>query len=404
MAARGWGGSIALAVGIGAGAAAAQLGVAYGLGIMTWPEGTDPAGERAWLASLAWTAWIAATSTVLGAVIADRLSAGQPGAAPPRRRPGPHGQVPPGTVATTAWRLVIALTAAFGGLLTVALVAVPARAAHRPTTLAPQMIAGGYALIGVAVGAVVAIAALSARAIAANTVITTAYVWALAVGSVISGFAAHRELSTAQLGGWRFGSGHFLRETYSLPGGVLMMGAALLIGVAAALPALRRGDNQVGVAISGAFGPMLVSAAYFLAAPRLTGVQADEQLSAYLIAPYAVIAGLVGSVLLVGLAAQRSQRLAAAAAARSAAAAATAGTEGQAVGPAAEPLPDDAYAPARAYRSDEESGLVTTPGPAPLWPTSPATPDSSTTPDSSEEVTETRPAAKGGFVRRLGRR
>src|SRR5256885_9633785 len=104
MAARGWGGSIALAVGVAAGMAAAQLGVVYGLGIMAWNASTDPAGESAWLASLAWTTWIAATSTVLGAVVADRLSAGAPGA-PPRRRSATAA----GAVATTAWRLVVAL-------------------------------------------------------------------------------------------------------------------------------------------------------------------------------------------------------------------------------------------------------------------------------------------------------
>ena len=71
MAARGWGGSIALAVSVAAGTAAAQLGVVYGLGIMAWNASTDPAGESAWLASLAWTTWIAATSTVLGAVVAE---------------------------------------------------------------------------------------------------------------------------------------------------------------------------------------------------------------------------------------------------------------------------------------------------------------------------------------------
>src|SRR5256885_14991587 len=94
MAARGWGGSIALAVGVAAGMAAAQLGVVYGLGIMAWTGATDPAGESAWLASLAWTTWIAATSTVVGAVVADRLSAGGAGSAPPRRRPG--GSIPGG--------------------------------------------------------------------------------------------------------------------------------------------------------------------------------------------------------------------------------------------------------------------------------------------------------------------
>src|SRR5213080_4700441 len=101
MATRGWGGSIALAIGVGAGAAAAQLGVAYGLGIMTWPTTTDPAGERAWLASLAWTTWIASTATVLGAVVADRLSPGRPDGCPPRRWPPPPGawssRSPPGS-------------------------------------------------------------------------------------------------------------------------------------------------------------------------------------------------------------------------------------------------------------------------------------------------------------------
>jgi hypothetical protein len=401
MATRGWGGSIAIAVGVAAGTAAAQLGVCYGLGIMAWIPATDAAGERAWLASLTWTTWIAATSTVLGAVIADRLSAGGPGAAPPRRRYGPEARIPAGTVANTAWRVVLALTAAVGGLLTVALVAVPARAAHRPDTFSPQMIAGGYAVVGVAVGVLVAVAALSARAVAANVVLTTAYLWALAVGAVIFGYATRRELFTAQLGVWRFGSGHFLRQTFSLPGAALMMGAALVIGVLAAWPAVRRGDNRVGVAISGALGPLLVSSAYFLAAPKLVGAEPDEQLSAYLIAPYAVIAGLAGSVLLVGIAAQREQRAAALAAAAPVEAPVPVSPPTE-----EESLPDDAYAPARGYESGSGSGsaeeppaLVASPGPAPLWPTQP---DSA----GSEEVTEKAPptGTKGGIAKRLGRR
>src|SRR2546430_11041900 len=112
MAARGWGGSIALAVGVAAGMAAAQLGVVYGLGIMAWTGATDPAGESAWLASLAWTTWIAATSTVVGAVVADRLSAGGPGSAPPR--PPSGRSTPPGAVAPPPWRRVTRLTPAVG--------------------------------------------------------------------------------------------------------------------------------------------------------------------------------------------------------------------------------------------------------------------------------------------------
>jgi hypothetical protein len=193
-------------------------------------------------------------------------------------------------------------------------VAIPARAAHRPETSAPQTIAGGYAIVGVAVGLLIAVAALSARSIAANVAATGAWLWVLAIASVINGVRDGQGLTTAQLGVWRFGNQYFLQKIFSLPGAALMMGGALIIGALAAWPGGRRADNRVGVAVSGAFGPLVVAAAYFLAAPKLVGVQADEQLSAYLIAPYAVIAGLAGSVPLVGLIANREQRRAAAAA------------------------------------------------------------------------------------------
>jgi hypothetical protein len=403
MATRGWGGSIALAVGVSAGTAAAQLGMGYGLGILAWTPATDPAGERAWLASLAWTTWIAATSTVVGAVVADRLSAGDPGAAPPRRRSRPDGGVPAGPVATTAWRLVIALTAALGGLLTVALVAVPARAAHRPDTYAPQMIAGGYAIVGVAVGVLVAIAALSSRAIATNVMVTSGYLWLLAIASVTFELATRRDLSTAQLAVWRFGPGHFLRQTFSLPGAALMLGAALVIGVLAAWPAIRRGDNLVGVAVSGTFGPVLVAAAYFLAAPKLVGVQPDEQLSAYLLAPYALVAGLAGSGLFAALAMQRAVASASVPAPRSSLTAKPETSSSSSSSASAdEPLSTDAYAPARAYGSGDEASALAPSGITPLWPTQP---DSD-----GDEVTERRPAkgglkggVKGGLFKGRGR-
>jgi hypothetical protein len=313
MATRGWGGSVAVALGGAAATAAAALGLGYGLGIVTWPTTTDAAGENAWLASLAWTTWIAATAAVLGAVLADRLSAGEFGA-PPRRstmeRDGMYRRAAPRAVATSAWRIVIALSGAVGGLLTVPLVAVPARAAHRPDTYAPQLIAGGYAIIGVVVGLLVAVLALSARAVATNVVLHTGWLLALATVSAAHGVAAGSGLTTAQLAIWRFGSAHLINGTISLPGAALMLGAALVLGVLAAWPALRRGDGRVGVAVSGAAGPVLVAAAYFLAAPKLTEVRVDDHLSAYLVAPYAVIAGLGGSALLCAVVASREQRAA----------------------------------------------------------------------------------------------
>ncbi|HEY9484212.1 MAG TPA: hypothetical protein VIR00_14745, partial [Micromonosporaceae bacterium] len=83
MAKLGWTSSVGLAVGTAAGAAAAQFGLGYGLGIISWMPGQSGTSDEVWLASLAWTTFIAATSTVTGAVWADRRSAGEIGA-PPR--------------------------------------------------------------------------------------------------------------------------------------------------------------------------------------------------------------------------------------------------------------------------------------------------------------------------------
>jgi hypothetical protein len=180
--------------------------------------------------------------------------------------------------------------------------------ARRADNYAPQLIAGGYAIVGVLIGLLLAIVALTARAVAANLLATSAWIWALAVTAGVATAAKGRDVSTAPLAIWHFGGGHFVRSTFSWPGAALMMGAAFAIGALAAWPAQRRGDNKVAVAVSGAFGPLVVAAAYFLATPKLVGAQADDQLSAFLLAPYAVIAGLFGSVLLAGIAAQRELR------------------------------------------------------------------------------------------------
>jgi hypothetical protein len=336
MAVRGWGGSIAVAIGVAAGAGAAQLGLGYGLGIIAWLPTANEASEAAWVASLAWATWIAATSVVAGALAADRLSggaerlgdpvraagradaAGTPtGGAPAEPRPAGRGSaaddVAANRLAAVLWRLALAVAAAVGALVTVALVAVPARAAERADTFSPQTIAAGYAVIGVIVGLLVAIGAVTSRAVAANVLVTVAWLWLLAIVAVVDGVASGRGLASAQLGVWQMtddSEGYWFRNMY-LPGVALSLGSALIIGALAALPAARRGDGRVGVAVSGAVGPLLVAAAYFLAAPRLVGVRA-EQLSAYLVAPYAVIAGLAGSVMISAVgAAQDRARIAA---------------------------------------------------------------------------------------------
>ncbi|HEX6500986.1 MAG TPA: hypothetical protein VF054_18440 [Micromonosporaceae bacterium] len=299
MAERGWGGSIATAVGVAGGAGAAQLGLGYGLGIVVWPRTTGAAAESTWLASLAWTTWIAASAAVIGAIVADRLSVGTTGTPILAARERLSGRV-----ATSAWRLTLALAAVIGALITVPLVTMPARDVVRPETYAPELIAAGYAILGVIVGLGVAIASLAARAIAANVLATTAWLWVLAVIAVIDSVASGGAPGTTRLSAWRFTHGGWVRETLYVPGALLMLVAAFAIGALAAWRAARRDDNRVGVAISGAVGPFLVAAAYFLAAPKLTGALPDEQLSAYLMAPYAVMTGLAGSVLMVTRSAQ----------------------------------------------------------------------------------------------------
>jgi hypothetical protein len=186
---------------------------------------------------------------------------------------------------------------------------VPAREAARADTFTPQTIAAGYAAIGVIVGLLVALWAVASRAVAANVIATASWLWLLAVIAVIDGVATGRGLASAQLGVWQITSDadrFWFRNIY-LPGAALTLGSALVIGALAAWPAAKRLDGRVGTAVSGGVGPLLVAAAYFLAAPTLVGIRA-EQLSAHLLAPYAVIAGLAGSVLVTAICQRRESR------------------------------------------------------------------------------------------------
>jgi hypothetical protein len=300
MAKLGWIGSVALAVGASAGAAALQFGLGYGLGIISWSPmiATGPqTPDSVWLSSLAWTTWIAATSTVVGAISADRRSAGEVGSAPPRL--GVDGGDPgaPGLFATAIWRVLLAVSGAVGALLSVALVLVPAHTAARPDTSTPQLIAAGYAVVGIIVGILVAVAALIARAGAANVIMTGAWIWLLAIASVIDGVAMGRGLGTAPLGVFPFHQ-HDDNSTWSFPSAALILGAALLIGIVVAWIGARRGDHRVGVSLSGGFGPLIVMVAYILTTPDLVGID-KSHVSAFILAPYALITGVAGSVLLV---------------------------------------------------------------------------------------------------------
>ncbi|WP_422753966.1 hypothetical protein [Micromonospora sp. WMMD708] len=297
MAGRGWGGSVLTALGVAAGVGAAQLGFGYGLGIINWAPADAGATEPSWFASLAWATWIAAVSTVAGAVCAQRL----------------HERSGDVAAGGTLHRVTLAVAGAVGALITVLLVAVPSRAASVPETFSPQTVAAGYAGVGVLVGLVVAVWALHSRAAATNVIATVGWLWLLAVVSVVDGVLAGRGLTSAQLGIWQIAQDSprfWWRDHLYWPGALLALGSALLIGASAARRAARTPELRLGAVVSGAAGPLLVAVAYFLAVPRLATIS-PAQVSAHLVAPYAVIVGAAGSVLVASLA-QRAERRAAA--------------------------------------------------------------------------------------------
>ena len=280
MADKGWTARVATAAGAAAGTGAAQLGLGYGLGVVVWPVAGTP-DESAWLGSLGWATWITASATVFGAVIASRL-----GGPPPTRSRGP-------------WRFALAISAGVGALVAVALIALPARSAVRLDSYPPQTVAAGYALLGVLFGVLVAYWAVLSRAVAANLMATAAWLWGLAITAIVVELSLHRDSAT-YLTSWQFAeatSGGRYGTIY-WPSAILTLGAAFLVGMLTAVPAARRGDLGVGAATSGAVGPLLVAASFLVLAPRLTGALGPIE-SAYLIAPYAVLAGLAGSALAV---------------------------------------------------------------------------------------------------------
>jgi hypothetical protein len=292
MARRGWVRSIGTAVLAAAALAAAQLGLGYGLGIITWgTPGADPTGGTtgAWPAGLAWATWVAATSVVAGALIADR--GGRHSVA---HRTGAEEPAPAAFV-RVGWRVVMALSAAIGAMLAVPLFAYPARDAQIADNYAPQILAGVFTAAGIVLGLLVAVFALASRAIAANVCVTAVWLWILAVVALVDADAGG-DPATAQLAVWKFTESGPMWRSFYIPGALLMLGSALLIGGLAAFPAAGRADRRIGVAASGAFGPLLVAAAYVLASPSADEVPA-EVMSAYAAAPYMIIAGLAGSVL-----------------------------------------------------------------------------------------------------------
>ncbi|MBB4738163.1 MFS family permease [Actinoplanes octamycinicus] len=360
MADKGWTAQTAAAAGTAAGAGAAQLGLGYGLGVIEWPVSTT-AADSIWLNSLGWATWITASATVLGAVVAGRLGPDRAGQGRWR----------------VLWRLALAAAAGLGALVSVALVALPARSAAPAPCLfshSPQLVAVGYALIGLVIGMIVAFWAVSSAPVAANLLGTAAWLWALAIAGVIAELSTGRDLDT-YLTSWQFTETGVVARYGGIywPSALLTLTAAFLIGLIAAWPATRRGDRGLGTATSGAVGPLLVALAFLALSPLLSKSAGPLQ-SAYLIAPYAVLAGLGGSALIVALGRARQQRIGA-----------TPPGNPPELGPAPAATPEES--PTAVGMAPPTSRVVPKPAPAPAAP-APAIPAPAAPSPQPEDSTE----------------
>lgn len=294
MVIRRWIWALAAAAGIAVIVGAAQLGLGYGLSIISWLPGGIVLSDTAWGASLTWATWIAATSTIAGAITADRLSGA------PASTPEVGDQV-----AVMLWRLALSFAASFGAMLTVVLVAVPARAVEFAGTVSPHIVAAEHTALGVLVGLVLAVIALSTRAAAANVIATSAWLWLFAAVAVAQGLTVGGVLVRVPLAFWDFATSEQSFRNILLVDAAPVLGAALVVGALAALPAARRGDSPAGVATSGVVGPLILAIAYLLTQPSLVGASAQE-LSRHLVMPYVVVAGLMGSLLISSIARPRA--------------------------------------------------------------------------------------------------
>ncbi|MGH3645844.1 MAG: hypothetical protein ACRDTM_01490 [Micromonosporaceae bacterium] len=269
-----WVKPLATTLGVAAAAGAAQLGIAYGLAVLLWTKDFGASADIAWPANLTWVCWLSASSVVIGAIAGGQVtrSAGLP---------------------DSAWlQVVIAAVAAVGTLVTVPLAAIPARYAQLASDPDPATTAARIAVLGVLLGAVVAVGVLLGKPLAWNAIATTGWLWLVALISVVVALITGTEPDATRLGIWSIGE--------SSPGWFLVMApmllAALALGAGIAWLAKQQGLNRVAVAVCGAPGPLLLAVAYLVAGPG-TRPETGEQFLPYLAAPYAVLTGLLGSLL-----------------------------------------------------------------------------------------------------------
>jgi hypothetical protein len=265
-------------LGVAALAAAGQLGVAYGLGIVRLTRILDVTTRDQWTAQLAWVAWLAMTSAVVGAVLGVRLAS--------RRT---YHQLPANGVGMV---IAVALIAGAGAALVVPLTMQPARTAQI-AGVHPVLVIGISAALGAFAGVPAAVAALMTTVARWSLLGVSVGVWAIALLSVAPSLAPGDPLPAVRLG--VFDAGYLSPGVTQRTALFTMPAVALVAGAAFGWLARRQGRGTVTIALAGLPGPALLTMAYLIAGPG-SGA-AHYQVVPYWAAMTATGAGLLGSVL-----------------------------------------------------------------------------------------------------------
>ena len=202
-------------LGVAALAAAGQLGVAYGLGIVRLTRILDVTTRDQWTAQLAWVAWLAMTSAVVGAVVGVRLA--------PRRS---YQNLPANGVGIA---IAVALAAGAGSALVVPLTMQPARTAQI-AGVHPVLVIGISAALGAFAGVPAAVAALMVAVARWSLLGVSVCVWAIALLSVAPSLAPGDPLPAVRLGVFDAG---YLSPGVTQRTALFTMPAVALVGVAA---------------------------------------------------------------------------------------------------------------------------------------------------------------------------
>lgn len=268
---RTWAKLLGASLGIAALAGASQLGLAYGLGILRLTRVVEITARDQWTAQLAWVAWFAMMSAVVGGM-AGRLRLS--------RRSG------------SGTRIVAAVAAGLGGAAVVPLTMQPARTAAI-AGVHPVFVIGVCAALGALVGVFGAYAALSRQVARWSFTTIGIAIWVIAIVSVMPSLAPGDPLPAVRLGvldaGFLSTSATQRSALFTMP--VLALVSGALLGWAAR----RRELSTPAIALAGLAGPALLTLAYLIAGP---GDGADRyQVVPYWAAMTAAGAGVLGSVL-----------------------------------------------------------------------------------------------------------